>query len=261
MAIIRTRYKLLYTIYQITNKVNGKIYIGKHQTHNLEDGYMGSGTYIKRAIAKYGIVNFEKTILFCFDDEDSMNLKEAELVTRAFCQRDDTYNLSLGGQGGFSYLNDGSESHVERARQAGKKGAAVTTQKMQDVYGVNSPFCLPEVQEKSRNTKRKKYGGVGFQQKTNREDAVNAMQQKYGVENISQHPATNEKIKATFRLIGHQQGAKHSQYGTIWITDGYSNAKIPKDGIVPEGWRKGRTCPPRNITVPQSGSDGSLIRN
>lgn len=36
-------------------------------------------------------------------------------------------------------------------------------------------------------------------------------------------------------------GAKNSQYGTMWITNGCVNKKIKKDvDIIPEGWYKGR---------------------
>lgn len=44
---------MYYLIYKITNNVNNKIYIGKHQTENKDDDYMGSGKIIKRAIEEY----------------------------------------------------------------------------------------------------------------------------------------------------------------------------------------------------------------
>lgn len=94
-----------YTIYKTTNKINGKIYIGKHQTNVLNDSYFGSGKLLLAAIEKYGITAFEKQILFLFDNEQEMNAKEAELVTEEFCLREDTYNLCLGGKGGFGYIN------------------------------------------------------------------------------------------------------------------------------------------------------------
>jgi len=96
---------MFYTIYKTTNLVNNKIYIGKHSTKDLNDGYMGSGTWLLQAFDKYGIANFSKELLHVFDTEELMNTKEAELVTEAFCLATNTYNICRGGQGGFSYIN------------------------------------------------------------------------------------------------------------------------------------------------------------
>ena len=91
---------MYYTIYKTTNNINGKYYIGKHQTTDLNDGYLGSGKLIRRAIQKYGIDNFSKEILHVFDTEEEMNQKEKELVVVS----EETYNLCEGGKGGFGYI-------------------------------------------------------------------------------------------------------------------------------------------------------------
>ena len=88
---------MFYTIYKITNNLNGKFYVGKHQTKDLNDGYMGSGKLLKRAITKYGIGNFQKEILHVFHTEQEMNDKEKELVSL----NEMSYNLCPGGKGGF----------------------------------------------------------------------------------------------------------------------------------------------------------------
>ena len=45
-------------IYKTTCLINNKIYIGQHCT-DAEDGYLGSGDLIKKAILKYGKHNFK----------------------------------------------------------------------------------------------------------------------------------------------------------------------------------------------------------
>lgn len=101
-----------YLIYKITNKLNDKIYIGKHKTDNLDDGYMGSGTAIRHAVKKYGIENFTKEILYDVDDEELMDFVEELLVDEAFVARKDTYNLTLGGRG---------RTHVEHSEETRRK--------------------------------------------------------------------------------------------------------------------------------------------
>lgn len=53
-----------YTIYKTTNIKNGKYYIGKHQTENENDSYLGSGIALKKAIKKFGKNSFIKEILY-----------------------------------------------------------------------------------------------------------------------------------------------------------------------------------------------------
>ena len=87
-------------VYIITNKINHKFYIGKHSTDDLDDGYMGSGIAINKAIQKYGIENFSKRILcFCDSAEDAYKVEEF-LVTDNLIKRDDCYNMKVGGVGG-----------------------------------------------------------------------------------------------------------------------------------------------------------------
>ena len=91
---------IYYTIYKITNLVNDKIYIGKHQTSNPYDEYFGSGKLIKKAIKKYGKSNFIKEVLFIFENASEMDNKEKELITDEFVANKNTYNMGVGGEGG-----------------------------------------------------------------------------------------------------------------------------------------------------------------
>lgn len=103
-----------YTIYKVTNKLNGKFYIGKHQTKKLNDHYYGSGKKLLAAIKKYGKENFSKEILFVFETEQEMNDKEKELITEEFVRRPDTYNVGVGGEGGPHFKG---RKHTEETLQ------------------------------------------------------------------------------------------------------------------------------------------------
>jgi len=91
------RNEMMYCVYKITNKVNQKIYVGCHKTDDLDDGYMGSGKPIKRAIEKYGIDNFKKEILKIFDNQKDAEEYEAQLVNKDFTLREDTYDVGIAG--------------------------------------------------------------------------------------------------------------------------------------------------------------------
>ena len=117
---------MLYTIYQITNKLNGKIYIGKHQTNNPNDGYYGSGKFIQASIKKYGKENFEKEVLHIFETEAEMNAKEKELITEEFVSRSDTYNAGVGGEGGPHFKGKTFSDETKKKISAANRGRLVS---------------------------------------------------------------------------------------------------------------------------------------
>lgn len=213
-----------YTIYQITNLVNGKIYIGKHITSDLDDDYMGSGKHLRHAMAKYGVENFHKEILHVFDNEADMNAKEAELVTAEFVLEDTNYNLNPGGNGGWGYINSNDELRIAKNRKARVAANKIIREK----YGITNVSQLPHVKEiysilmKERHASGefKQYPPPSFKGRLHKEES----KRKIGEANSK-----------------HQSGSGNSQFGTMWITDGIDNQKISKDAAIPNGWRKGRT--------------------
>ena len=87
-------------VYRIDNLINGKYYIGKHSAKSLDNDYMGSGKLIIKAIDKWGIENFKKTILKTFPTSAEAFDYEAELVTQELVDDPMCYNLKKGGEGG-----------------------------------------------------------------------------------------------------------------------------------------------------------------
>lgn len=88
---------MYHIVYLTTNLVNSKIYVGVHSTYNLNDGYLGTGQNIKRAIRKYGKHNFKRDILYqCIESCHAYEI-EKNIVTKDFLNRNDVYNINLGG--------------------------------------------------------------------------------------------------------------------------------------------------------------------
>lgn len=148
---------MFYTIYKITNLINGKYYIGKHQTTILDDGYMGSGKILKRAITKYGIENFCKEILYVFDSEEEMNSKEKELIIIS----ESTYNLHEGGHGGFGYINSNNLAVKHFTKDNAKEYSKKANQVLQHKREVDSQWNLEYKRKMSESRSGEKNHNYG----------------------------------------------------------------------------------------------------
>jgi hypothetical protein len=137
-----------YTVYKVTNNINGMFYIGAHKTKDVNDDYMGSGKYLKRSQNKHGIGNFTKEILFTYDNPEEMYAKEAEIVNEEFIAEENTYNLKVGGSGGFDYVQLLWQDDDYRARMS-------TIMKLQHAKNTR-PKCSPHITGKFKHSDESK---------------------------------------------------------------------------------------------------------
>ena len=216
-----------YLVYQLTNIINGKVYIGVHQTTNPDDGYMGSGTVLKRSLAKHGETAFKKEILFNFSTPEEMFNKERELVTEEFVKRPDTYNLRVGGFGGWDYVNASGKNNFGRTdesrkgvRAGGKKGAAIMRHKMQ----TDSEFAARVRTNLSLAMKR--YYEVNAAPWTGR---------KHTQETIAKQKAIAQSRNVV--------GAANPMYGRRWMNNGVQSKPVlsnVQQSLLTLGWKYGK---------------------
>lgn len=213
-----------FIIYKITNKVNGKIYIGSHKTKDVNDSYMGSGKYLNRAFKKYGKENFAKEILFEFTTAKEMYDKEAEIVNEDFLSEENTYNLKKGGLGGFDHINSNDEEKSKYAKDAGNIGGPARWDSIK-----NDPDKLAAHKLRS---------SLHFQRLHN-EGIIKPPSFK-GKTHTSE---TKQKMRESKK--GKSAGMNNSQYNTCWIYSLTESKSIKislslLDEYLSLGWVKGR---------------------
>lgn len=198
---------MYYTIYKITNGVNGKIYIGAHKTENLDDGYMGSGVHLGHAKKKYGLENFSKEILSLHADEKEMYDKEAELVTLDFIKESTNYNKTPGGHGGWNHIVPGAyQLSAETRKRIGNKlrGRKHTTEAKEKMSAAQKRYI--------------ENGGMPTKGMTGKK-----------------HTSETRRKQSDTKI-----GKGNPNFGRICITNGVSNKQIHGGEIIPNGWYRGR---------------------
>lgn len=107
-------------VYEITNLINSKKYIGKRSCECPieEDKYMGSGKYIKIAIEKYGENNFKKDILFICNTEEEAFYIEYYYINKLNAVKSRMYyNVAEGGHGGNTKAGWTEEEYKEYSKK------------------------------------------------------------------------------------------------------------------------------------------------
>ena len=205
----------IHYLYEIKNKLNGKIYIGIHSTENVDDGYMGSGSLIMKAIEKYGKYNFTKTILEYCDSRELLVELEKKVVNENFVDRQDTYNLTIGGSSIKSTWKKSNETIADKIK--------------------NDPVW---VETRNRNISLGVHRAIKNGKCSTATHEFQMMRTKKSLteESIKKRKSTYEKNK-------HQQGTNHALYGKKIVNDSVSWKWIQREEIekyLDSGWKLGK---------------------
>ena len=109
-------------IYETTNTVNNKTYIGQHKSTQFDANYKGSGVLLTRAFDKYGRDNFTVKMLAEAETAEELDMLEQQFISNARINGKCEYNIAAGGQytGGWYWMKKGnshlqiSKSEIER---------------------------------------------------------------------------------------------------------------------------------------------------
>ena len=112
-------------VYKITNKSNGKFYIGQTSTSIKErwSKHCNNGshcTYLKNAIKKYGKENFIIEEIYIAKDRGELNKLEKAAIIEYNSLYPSGYNLTTGGDA-FSH-NEETKRKISKAQLGSKRG-------------------------------------------------------------------------------------------------------------------------------------------
>lgn len=124
---------------------NGKYYLGKHTTKNINDGYGGSGVLLPREYSHNDINLTNKIILKFFKNSDELDEGEIKLIGDLYLKDEKCLNYRKGGSGGINELIadkiSNSKKGIKRSRESiekqrikciGKKHTDKTKQKQSE---------------------------------------------------------------------------------------------------------------------------------
>lgn len=218
-------------IYRTTNLVNGRMYIGKHVVSEdydgSFDGYLGSGTLLKRAINFYGEDKFmRETLKECFSEEE-LCLEEEKFLRENHCAENPVYynqinSNYLGGRcSGYKH----SDETKEKIRESSiKRGISDETR---EKMLVSRQGIHPIQSEEKKNSLRKYWESPeGNSRKLQQSESMKG--NKYA-EGFKQSESTKQK-------------RSESLTGKVWVHKGSDKTRVDLEDLdkyLSEGWVQG----------------------
>lgn len=164
----------IYSIYKVTNMVNGKVYIGytknirRRKKSHKSNAINNTETKFYNAVRKYGWDNFQWEIIYqSLDSEYTVSVMESHFINE-YDSFHNGYNSTLGGDGGrgmmvseetrkkLSQIHKGrvfSNQHIDNLKISAKNRKVSTfseshKEKLREYTKNNNPMNNPEYRKK-----------------------------------------------------------------------------------------------------------------
>lgn len=210
-------------IYETTNLINGKKYIGMHKSESFDDRYKGSGVLLSKAIRKYGINNFTCSVLKECATKDELYHSEIEFISRFDAvNSDDYYNIANGGQGGDTMCNLDEDFKRRRLEYLSPRGRIWITDGV--VEKMVFPNQLPD------------YTSQGFRK--GKIPFTEEHKKKIGRPGINRGRRWEKSQESKDKVRGKNNPMYGSKYR--WVNDGTRNYRWGIDDEVPHGYSPGK---------------------
>ena len=197
-------------IYETTNLVNNKKYIGQHRAEKFDEKYVGSGKYLWNAIRKYGIENFECKIIEECDSREQLNEREIYWISFYNAVKSKNYyNITKGGK----YYNPYEGLNKEDYERACKKLSESSKGKVTINNG--------KIERRINSSELQEYLNNGFI--LGQLDSHKMPGERNGMYNKTHSNETKEK------LVSCNLGKNNPSYGKHWYTDGTNEIYIRED--------------------------------
>lgn len=236
--------KKYHFVYKITCSLTNRFYYGIHSTDNLDDGYNGSGSELKRSLKKYGDKCHIFEIIELVDSRKELKMRESEIVNEELLSDPLCMNLIKGG-GGFNTTglipvkdSNGKTFSVSKNDPRYLSGELVGVTKdmitAKDEKGIH--YFIKK--DDPRYLSGELVGvakGRKVSDDTKKQISSSCKENHYSWKGKKHTEKAKKKMSQANRT-----GIKNSQYGTRWITNGILNKKIKKEDKIPDKWTLGR---------------------
>lgn len=215
-------------IYKITNKINGKVYIGqsndiKTRWNHEHGGVSTKNILLREEILKFGLENFCYEILIEENDSKRKDLLEKQMIKEYNSTNPDFgYNVSTGGNSNYSHSEKWKLEQSKRLKEFYKNNPNWLTEERREKLRKAGKYERTEEQRKKASEHRK-----GF---------------KYSEESKAKMSASAKKriskdcyfIKNHDKIIELSNKAKFKKVRCIETGEVFNSIKEAKEKVAPE---------------------------